>query len=200
MPIDKFGPVIAVQAPERDGKAVENVLEGLHGPLLSFVSERPELGPAGGDIGEAQGEGVFVGNEAAIVGDGVDFTKSGLFIVPPPKYPDRNLLFEEGSGPGGPRSFDFVPFPLPAQHPFDGGTADLRQFCPGLRRYPELDGQGGQVCPDQGDQPCAADPVKKLPDSHDGPFHRLIVEPLIRPFPAPLASNLDLHRLFPQAP
>jgi hypothetical protein len=38
---------------------------------------------------------------------------------------------------------EFWGYKLPAQHPFDGGTADLRQFCLGLRRYPELDGQGG---------------------------------------------------------
>jgi hypothetical protein len=45
------------------------------------------------------------------------------------------------------------------------------QFCLGLRRYRELDGQGLQVRPDHGDQPRAADPVKKAPGSHNGPFH-----------------------------
>jgi hypothetical protein len=49
---------------------------------LGLVPEGSELRPARCGISEAQGEGIFTVGEAAVMGNGIDFAKSGLFILP----------------------------------------------------------------------------------------------------------------------
>lgn len=174
-----IGPVVAVHAPERDGEAAGNAPDGPRRPFSSVAFERAGLGPASGGIGEDQGEGASVGNAAAAVGCGGDFTKPGLFTAPPPERPYRNLPFE-----GERASRPPLP-PLPALRPFGRGTAGFRPLRPRLRRRRELDGHGFQALPERGCQPLAADPVEKSPDSRDVPS------------PAPPGSTGGLRGVFP---
>jgi hypothetical protein len=150
MPVDKFGAVIAVQDLERDGKAAEDVLKSRYGPFLGPVFERAELEPASGGIGEDQGEGVFVANEAGVVGD-VSISQNPAFL----SSHRQNILtgiccLRRVPGFVAPAPLILRRFHSPAQHPFYGGTAGLRLFRLCFRRYSKLDGQDGQVRPDQG--------------------------------------------------
>jgi SAM-dependent methyltransferase len=54
-------------------------------------------------------------------------------------------------------------FPFPAQHSFNGGTADPCQFLLYLPWQVELCGQGFEVRPDHGDQALATEAVEEVP-------------------------------------
>jgi hypothetical protein len=103
-----------------------------------------------------QSKDIFALSEAVVMENGVNFAETRFFIAPMPECPDRDLLFEEGSGLGGGGS------PGCMSLPFDGRAADPRQFClpPGIcrTRRPRRPGS-----PDPGDQPLTAEAVEEAP-------------------------------------
>ena len=172
--IDNLAPLL-LSKPLRGMGKPSRMLWGASSVYFRALFLRVELRPAGGDIGEAQGEDVLILGEAAVVGNDVNFAKSGFFIVLSPENSDGNLVFELCSGLGGPFALTGVPFPLPPQHPFYRGPAHLGQLHLYLGRYLELAGQSLQVRPDNGDQALPTEAEEELPNGQDGFFYRFII-------------------------
>ena len=86
--------VVRVNAKQREWQHLGDVRQRRDHPLAGLVRHRPVLRPAGGDVRDSQGVGVFTDRVAALMADQVDLHKTGCRPVPLRPGPDRDRVLE----------------------------------------------------------------------------------------------------------
>jgi hypothetical protein len=103
--VDELGPVVAVHADQRHGQARPDVVDGAANAHLALAPDGLQLDPGGGDVHRAEGAEEEALGARATVGDKIDLEEAEAGIGPLGEGPDRDLVLEDGPGPGesGPR-------------------------------------------------------------------------------------------------
>jgi hypothetical protein len=80
--VDELAAVVGVDAQHGEREPGHQVFQRGQCPLLGFVADRADFGPAGRDVGDGEGGGEVSGGVAAFVADQVDLHEPGSDIVP----------------------------------------------------------------------------------------------------------------------
>src|SRR5262249_42688887 len=98
--VDELGAVVAVEPEERHGEARSDAVDGAADPILALAPDGLQFDRRGGDVHRAQGAEKEALGARATVRDEIDFQEAGAGIGPLREGPDRDLLLEQGPGPG----------------------------------------------------------------------------------------------------
>ena len=126
MPREELGAVIPVKAEDRKGQRSLDGDDLLKDASFPFAPERSLFGPAGGDVGNVEGEDKRSGHGGVAVRDGIGFEEAGSLLIPLVGL-NRDMVLEECAGLGGGEALALNPQPLLGKQPVDGRWGYLRQ-------------------------------------------------------------------------
>ena len=104
--VDELTAVVGIDAAQRKGKALADILEGFEDVGLSFVFESPCFCPSGSNIGDIEGLGILTKGNAAVVGNKVDFDEAGESFIPVGKGANGDVMLEQGAWFGARTAFE----------------------------------------------------------------------------------------------
>ena len=99
--IDELPAIIHIQTQDRKRKERSRLLESRQDGLCALGTQRHTFGPSRGNIGEGQGTEKASLGLRPTMGHQICLQKTRFFLVPLLERTDGNLLFEQGSRPGG---------------------------------------------------------------------------------------------------
>src|SRR5450759_4678115 len=100
VPVHELGPVLRMDAQEREREAAANTSQGIEDLFLTLVPHCPGLGPSRDDIGDVQGAGILSSGDATFMGHQVHGDEPRPGTVPLRSSLDRDLPQEEHAGTG----------------------------------------------------------------------------------------------------
>src|SRR5450756_676554 len=100
VPVHELGPVIRMDAQEREREAAANTSQGSENLFLTLVPHCPGLGPPCCNVGDVQQEGILSSGDATFMGHQVHGDEPRPGRVPLRSSLDRDLPQEEHAGTG----------------------------------------------------------------------------------------------------
>jgi hypothetical protein len=172
--VDELTAIVRVDPQKREGELSPDDLESLKNVALRLVFDGSRFGPPRGHVSRIEGLGVLSPGRTTVVGHQVDFEEAGPLLVPLGKGPDRDVVFEQRTGPGMGTGLEAHTGLQGGQQSVDGGWTDPEELpSRELIRQGDLPTtlQDRERLPDEDDQAFTAEPVGDDPEALENLQH-----------------------------